>query len=71
MTNKMNIAGEGTEKHYSLKKNLSKRARLGKLETTKTKCKFCNHNKLFIGNNTTVKGQGIIKCCKCKRYQNE
>ena len=46
--------------------NRSIRASEGKIDTMKGTCPNCKHGKLFSGNNFSVKGQGIIKCCKCK-----
>lgn len=46
--------------------NRSVRASEGKLDTFKGVCPKCGHTKLFSGNNLSIKGQGIVKCCKCK-----
>lgn len=48
------------------KTTYSKRASEGKLNVVKANCPNCHHTKLFTGNNLEVKGQGIIKCCRCK-----
>ena len=48
------------------RRSRSIRASEGKIDSFKGVCPSCKHNKLFSGNNLSVKGQGIIKCCKCK-----
>lgn len=60
---KTNISGEG-QNTKSPKQTISKRAVAGKITVKKRFCKNCGNNKAFIGNTF---GQGINKCCKCKR----